>query len=458
MLNQENFNGFWYPADQPEIRFHAVLNFGPDKSPRLTGISTFTAEQATFLRNAKEITIWGDLEGGENVTLFECNCLSLLYPWAGTQSVELNAKTVVSGAFLKNSAEVAIEGMQVDFTVLGEWMDTYGHTTGYDENSDTHSLLYKAPEDIQFAINEQINAAFIFRMFREIKEAKVAFRQENLLSLKFLSPVSYDDALECEWRVQRFLTVAVWQQLNIISLSIRIKTSEATEYSDGYKWCRVFFRQSTYGLAEEGNKTYFLRFLVVRPVIEPMLQSWFKLEELTEPVISLLIANIGRGDGFIQNNFLNLVQAVEAFHRHIKQNTDQLKAEHTVKMDRILEQVRDASDKRWLSEKLAFAFEPSLRRRLKELFQEHCSVIFYNNDVSNKSIVWVIETITDKRNYYTHYGKKISVTDADFMRLIVLTELLKLLLAVMIFRELGMDKEVLRERIPGRLKVKLPAK
>lgn len=45
--------------------------------------------------------------------------------------------------------------------------------------------------------------------------------------------------------------------------------------------------------------------------------------------------------------------------------------------------------------------------------------------------------------------------DEDYMRLITLTELLKALLAIMIFRELGIDKEVLRERIPGRLKVRL---
>lgn len=455
MLNQENFKGFWSPAARPDIRFFATLAFGPDQSPRLTGVGTFTEEQTAFLRNTKEMTVWGDLEDGESVSLFECNCLTAVYPLPGTQNLELNAHTVIFGTHLKGTNEAVVEDVQVNFTVLLEWMDTYGHTTTHDKRTETHSLLYKAPEDVRFSINDGLNAAFVFRVHREVEGGRVSFRQENLLFLHFVTPVSYELAQEAEWRVQRFLTVAVWQQLNIGSLSIRIKTSAAAEHSDGYKWCRVFFKQLAYGLSEAHNKTYFLQFAVVRPHIEMLLQTWFSLEELIEPVISLLTANIGVSDGFIQNNFLNLAQAVEAFHRHIKQDTEKLKTEHEVRVKRILEKIEDPVDKKWLDDKLMYSFEPSLRKRLKEMFREHSSVVFYNNDFKKKALDNVIDAIYEKRNYYTHYGEKLVPKDEDYMRLITLTELLKALLAIMIFRELGIDKEVLRERIPGRLKVRL---
>lgn len=55
-----------------------------------------------------------------------------------------------------------------------------------------------------------------------------------------------------------------------------------------------------------------------------------------------------------------------------------MESEHQIRMARILGQVITAGDKKWLMEKLAYSFEPSLRKRLKEIFAEHCKSVFSN--------------------------------------------------------------------------------
>jgi len=457
MLKQEEHRGFWHPVDRPDIRFHATLSFSPDKSPRLKGGMTFDAEQAKYLQTAKDITIWGKLLGGQLVTLFQCNKIGLLIPFPGHQDIETNAHTVIFGVHCKQDQAI-VHRARVSYTVLSEWMGIFGHQINPTGTMDTAELSYRMPADIPFSINEQLSGAFSFKLHWKNKGPSVIFRQENFLFLDQSEPVVYKKVQGEVWSIQRFLTIATWQQTNISDFAVKVSIPGSEEAEDQFKWCRVFFRQSTYGHAEEENDEYLFRFALLQSSIEPLLQNWFKLETVTEPVISLLIANIGRGDEFVTNNFLNLVQAVEAFHRHVKQDTAQLEAEHQVLMERILQQVCGTEDKKWLEEKLAYAFEPSLRKRLKEIFAQHRSHVLCDKDLSNKEVARLIGLIGDKRNYYTHYGKKLEPKEPDFLQLVTLTQMLRVLLAAMIFRELGMTKEELENRIPSRFKTRLVKK
>ena len=68
---------------------------------------------------------------------------------------------------------------------------------------------------------------------------------------------------------------------------------------------------------------------------------------------------------YIEHRFVNLIWGLEAFHRRRGGGS----AAVVAKVNRILDKIDDANDKRWLEKRLEHAHEPSLEQRLFEVFK-----------------------------------------------------------------------------------------
>jgi len=77
--------------------------------------------------------------------------------------------------------------------------------------------------------------------------------------------------------------------------------------------------------------------------------------------------------------------------------------EHAKRLEEIIK-AAPSQHKEWLKNKLAYSNEPSLRKRLKEIFNEI-------RDVIPKEIFpdeeYFIGKVVDTRNYLTHYDKRL---------------------------------------------------
>jgi hypothetical protein len=94
----------------------------------------------------------------------------------------------------------------------------------------------------------------------------------------------------------------------------------------------------------------------------------------------------------------------------------------------------------WLREKLRYSNEINLRRRLKGLFAEF-SYIFDDLLPDRKR---TINAIYDNRNYLTHYDPAARNRALKGARLLFLVEVLKLLIQVVLMRELGLAESSIK--------------
>lgn len=144
-----------------------------------------------------------------------------------------------------------------------------------------------------------------------------------------------------------------------------------------------------------------------------MLFSWRHIEE--EPTHYLnqwlnRVPNIGmplwlylgsfREGMYEDQRFMELAQALEGYHRYRFPEKSEKTAEHEAKLSALLTCCPEES-KKWLSQKLEYSHEPSLRKRLKDLFSEHKQSI-QSLTGSWKNAKDTIGTIVTVRNTYAH--------------------------------------------------------
>jgi len=178
------------------------------------------------------------------------------------------------------------------------------------------------------------------------------------------------------------------------------------------------------------------------------------LTEKLSPITGILHANIDSSGEFVHNNFLNIVQAVEAFHRRLLQDTEQLKNENQVLVARLLDQIAGKEDKEWLEARLAYSYEPNLRLRLKELIAKYQEVLF-TDQPPKKSINRLISNVVEKRNYFTHYGSSPKKKENEISQIIGLTTFLKMLLAFCVLDEIGVPPDILKDNIYNRFRFRI---
>ncbi len=169
-------------------------------------------------------------------------------------------------------------------------------------------------------------------------------------------------------------------------------------------------------------------------------RNWFTKAEWLAPVCAIYFGTLYNPSKYLDFNFLALIQALEAYHRRATDETDLSASEHAARIEAIFE-AAPAPHRQWLSEKLQYSNELSLRRRLKQLFAQ-CSFLLDELVSDSKA---TINAIYNNRNYLTHYDKNLADRTARGDRLLYLVEVLKLLLQACLLRELGFTEVKIKE-------------
>jgi hypothetical protein len=457
MIDFQQIKGYWFFTDHLEKRFIGVLTFCPDKPIRLHLTDQFTVEEIrkfAFLRN---VTIWGYSVKGEEVTLFECNNIEIGHSPVGIHDITLNASQILVGLHIKDIETRLFKSARISFKGIETWMRSYGYEIKIEKESRDYAIVYKKPANITFKLPGQVLGSISYWNsvpYREV--AEITLLQNNFLQLDFEQPSSFENIRRLVWNFQQFLTIVMWQKTAIKWFFLDFDTKEYfephSEVEMQSKDVQVFYQQASFGSSSDNDNTHLLPFHIIKPHFEVMIERWYVLEEKVNPVIDILYANIGISNEYVRNNFLNMVQAVEAYHRRMLQNTEDLKKMKEEQVNRVLGLIPDHKDKEWLRQQLIYSYEPSLRKRLNDLFSVHGREVLLNISENKRGLASLISFLVEKRNYFTHYDPSLEEKDLDIGKLIQCVDVLKILLAVLFLKEMGLSETIITNSIPQRMK------
>lgn len=178
---------------------------------------------------------------------------------------------------------------------------------------------------------------------------------------------------------------------------------------------------------------------------ELFVRKWFDIKTRLEPVPNLYLATLRASEMPVELAFLTIVHALEAFHRLKIGGQELPEEEHQKRIKEITDSV-PTFWRQWLTEKLKYSNEVSLRARLTDICETFIDVA--NSIIGDKKgVKHFISTVIDTRNYLTHYDPELKQKAADPITLFDITERLKILVECCLLRELGFSEKWIVERI-----------
>lgn len=178
------------------------------------------------------------------------------------------------------------------------------------------------------------------------------------------------------------------------------------------------------------------------------LRNWFKQAKPSElkPTHDLYFGTLYIPLMYRESHFLSLAQAAESFHRR-KYRGKYLSDKDYKEIPDVLVNAIPLAVKKYfknsLENKLKYSNEFSLRKRLKEIFDEYQHEI-PGVFIKNKGAF--IDNVVDTINYLTHYDKDLKERAASGNAIFHLTQELKTLLEICLLRELGFGSEEIEDR------------
>ena len=147
---------------------------------------------------------------------------------------------------------------------------------------------------------------------------------------------------------------------------------------------------------------------------------------------------------YITNQFSDLVQAIEAYHRRTTRNCDLLPEEY----DKIVSEILNGTPEQhkvWLKEKLEYGNEPNLRKRLKEIINVLGIKEFIENN--GRGIDSFIHRVVITRNYLTHYDKKLEDKALRPEQFYPYVQMLRTVLLTCLLKEMGFESGTMKKMI-----------
>ncbi|MGG0644739.1 HEPN domain-containing protein [Sporosarcina gallistercoris] len=436
-LDSENI-GIWYLPSNPNERLTATLTIDDDNTCKLKMAHNFGGLSAMGVNELP--IIHGVLSNGREVTLVNSLKTNEQWGFPGFPVSIWSCNLAIIGGLYREDSDILLSEIKATYEHLNLWLnkkpfkiDTSTTTKDSLISSVEINMNYKMPDVIKID-NSNFNIEFTFKVDSSGDQySKFEINQTELVRFLFKENVHYKEAINTVSNFSDFLTLCIGEPIA----------------------CKEFFAKDIHGnditLLFNSNKVnsnkikeheIIIKFSYIEDSFETCIQTWNTKKELLEPIIHYFVDAHEKGF-YVPTSFLKVVQAVEAFSRRMRNNKIWSDEEFEATKERLTLQIQDDEDKKLIAGILSN--EPRLRQRLKEIFSEVNDIFGISSD-KRKSF---INKIVNTRNYYTHFDERLKDQIFDAIPMYYITKYMKLVLRVLILRELGIDNDLIKQRMSG---------
>lgn len=442
MLEAIEHKGAWWLPDQSDDITPGTVRFDPEEGISLDLIGTLGVNFHT----GKVGTVLGRLAGGENVTLFNCFVKNHNINYPGLRTQIFRANLMVTGAHLSHIDDLSFSRVQLYLENLAGWAKQLsGFEIEIRSEANKATIRYELPEAIEANIAENLRLKLGVRASgpsRSRPQQEASITERTYFTVESPSEVGWNTWLGVVNRLRNFISLAV--RNSVRPVEIIGKSEAAMREMNGQKYyesIHVYYRLVGQNEVYKPVLPHSMLFSLneIEKEFEKILKNWFEKSSLLEPVFNQYFSDLHAPDPYMQGRFLNLVQALEAYHRRALSTTDLPADEHEERVASILDSV-PGEHQDWLSGQLYYSNELSLRRRLKELIDRYSFVL---NDFIDKGR-FSHDTVST-RNYLIHYDESIKDQAASGIEILALIKKLKTLLEISFLHELGFDESTIIE-------------
>lgn len=436
--------GFWWLPSNPENQVTGIMKSSDEDGIYLEILGSFgTGKQ--LLEDSSHEVILGFTKEGKLLTLIEAVTINSTLPCPGIVSQKYRISLAFLGVHFNKIEEIKFFKLEVEYTYLSTWV--------YSELPDFLKECHQQYSEHQnFSYSKNIhrnNPVLEAKTTREkiLIKPGIRWRSDNFLEssqIKFAQIII--DFVEREFTVTEFhlnylyplqnlLTLATNKNNFITKLTVFSRNGEkqSTTLESSEIPIQVISRIITQAKCKESSSVQMLFVLKdIETEFALYVQKWLNINAEIKQICDLYFGTEYAEFMYGKQRFLSTIQALESYHR-VKFGNAQTSIEmHKNKLQEIFDQI-PSQHLDWLKNKLHFSNEPSLKDRMKELFNKHKKIIEPFIKEPTKFFIRVGNT----RNYFTHYDESLKDKFAGKEELFRLTQILSFLLKSCLLNELG---------------------
>lgn len=412
-MRNETYTGLWWLPADPDRKLSGRLETSISEPPRLSLVGAFAPVEEMASRNDYPV-VQGFTDNGKRITLVHCQTATHNFNAPGFPTQELIASAALVGGHFPTPESVAATVTYAEFTFLQEWLGPGAFQEEFPEGGDTITVRYsrRALPVVAVGAGGDVEIVTGWRTRGD------RIRQRTIEATSSVK-VSWSGALEKVIQdrlapVQDLLTLGTDHPNRMTRLQFR--SAEAEQNRDDDLIEAIFpVNDSTPPRRAPTVHDMLFAYPHVEDVFPTLLAGWFDVHTDLADVCALYFTVRRAQPAPLEVTFLTLVRALEVFDRARNGNNVRPKAQHKAFIKTLIDAAPEAARK-WLTEKLAFSNEPTLRDRVTRLLDKVGEVM---DPIAGERVEFA-KRLADTRNYYTHYdesGRKKAATGEEPSRL-----------------------------------------
>lgn len=424
--------GYWYLPSKEDQKIAGVLSYEPGEGSKLELFGSLNGNSVDdHFKNLRDDlnydtpVIYGKTSDNTEFTLFNClNTRSTRNFSAEFPVTYYSSDLLISGVLLQDIEAEIFDECTFRFTTFSSWLGINGFDFSeiLDHENPSYDIKYSNPTSIIIQIDDSTDIIFEFHSMHaysnDIFYQDLEIAQNAYMKIVSATPRSFAHLKEQIFIFRNFLSLATLSPINIDFVNFYINNEQALKESNSYIRNEVYFNYELYPLPKEITQRDFLfTYSLVSDVFTEILRKWFQIKDDIRPILFYLIESIQPVKVFKINNFLNIAQALEGYHRRFCEGNEHLNK---------------------IIEKLVKKF---INISLVQIEFTNCKVI--------------AKSAYDSRNYYIHLGKAKYEGTKTGRELYEITIKIRLLLVCCVLNEVGFDNVLINKMlVPGKLKTK----
>jgi len=444
----EELKGFWWIPKQKKNKLYGTLKLENEQIILTTEDYKFNKKSFNQNLNYYDIII-GESINGKKITLLDCREFNYNSTFGhGTTKKIFVDKAIVGKQFNKKDY-VKFRNFKIHFDLLDEFVWMNGFKQKFRKKGKTIlNLTYKFPKEKKIKINNfeliitfSLNGPTMSRVTKE----QVA-TQKIFLQIKSIKNMNLNEIYQIKDALRTLLSFATQKSIleddfygieekiiNKTKIPEEIKIYDRNIVKKGKNYEGIIPDNFLFNFHDFGRK-YSLMF-----------KKWFSLHDKIKSIIPSYNALIYSKDTYLEYHFLGLIHSIEGLYRILinknYMNTKKYEKEIAEKLISAIPQTINKNHKESLKSKIKYGYEYSLRKRLTEMYQDYCNKL----GLDFNSVKSDIGKIIDTRNYLVHQDNSLKSKASTGNELLRLTYQLKKIMEFIILKEMGFDKDKLKD-------------
>jgi hypothetical protein len=433
-----------------EIKYKGIWWLPSQSDKQIPGLLSYTRGEGCYLqidgclgdRDTYDL-LYGYSNSGERITVQNAfNVNSIRRIGTGLDECRIFANKFFVGAWLHSDTK--FNELCFRTNLLDEWVNRSGFDIEQDIQSGSVNINYKRPDPIELFSSKRVKINIVIKAKTpsfNFVQTEAIIRQKAFFEVNFTEANDLDSLHKVMYQLQNFIALATLKP--VIPIEIYGYSNQHVEKIGEAEYPKKI---EIYFMPIGDSKDYDVfppnMLFTLGDILnssQEKLSRWFVRHEELAPVFDLFFSIMYRPPGSQERKFISLIQAVETYHRRTHKNIDLDEDKHDERISSIIK-VTPADYKDWLSYRLTYSNEPTLRARLKELFDEFHDILsnfIEKNEFVNLSV--------NTRNYFTHFDKSLEKKRASGSKLTLLIELVKSLLMLCLLLEAGFPHEEIKK-------------